>query len=241
MACLHAVHSQISIHAPPRGATGQEKHLTGRAHFNSRPSARGDVSIFMRTFCDDEFQFTPLREGRRSSVNDGWTIKLFQFTPLREGRRFDCLRRRCKSQHFNSRPSARGDAVCVHILGGQDISIHAPPRGATRACSARKQAIGISIHAPPRGATISFFRSSPSVDISIHAPPRGATDGGVARRNRRVISIHAPPRGATLLHFLLQRIHLFQFTPLREGRQSSFAADALANYFNSRPSARGDR
>ena len=197
MACLHAVHSQISIHAPPRGATGQEKHLTGRAHFNSRPSARGDVSIFMRTFCDDEFQFTPLREGRRSSVNDGWTIKLFQFTPLREGRRFDCLRRRCKSQHFNSRPSARGDAVCVHILGGQDISIH--------------------------------------------APPRGATDGGVARRNRRVISIHAPPRGATLLHFLLQRIHLFQFTPLREGRQSSFAADALANYFNSRPSARGDR
>ena len=113
MACLHAVHSQISIHAPPRGATGQEKHLTGRAHFNSRPSARGDVSIFMRTFCDDEFQFTPLRGGdAAASMMAGL------------------------SSYFNSRPSARGDdlIVCDDVVN-LNISIHAPPRGATPSAS----------------------------------------------------------------------------------------------------------
>ena len=55
----------ISIHAPPRGATGRRiRWLRPLANFNSRPSARGDLAG-----CDDapspkEFQFTPLREGR---------------------------------------------------------------------------------------------------------------------------------------------------------------------------------
>ena len=61
---------------------------TSRAmYFNSRPSARGDL----RT----GHLVTPLDE--------------FQFTPLREGRRMRALLR----------------------SGVQNISIHAPPRGAT--------------------------------------------------------------------------------------------------------------
>ena len=56
---------KISIHAPPRGAT--DPRLKGHAL--------------------DEFQFTPLREGRRDSK-----------------RTVDAL------WNFNSRPSARGDA-----------------------------------------------------------------------------------------------------------------------------------
>ena len=78
----------ISIHAPPRGAT--DARLAGRNrphHFNSRPSARGDV-----------FRIT-------SDARD-----IFQFTPLREGR-------------------PDGYAPCEVIFF---ISIHAPPRGATR-------------------------------------------------------------------------------------------------------------
>ena len=56
--------------------------------------------------------------------------------------------------------------------------------------------------------------------ISIHAPPRGATFGVPHCNRSAVISIHAPPRGATgkgvgVHGFFL----LFQFTPLREGRQ----------------------
>ena len=77
----------------------------------------------------------------------------FQFTPLREGRpcggfrRFRCL-------YFNSRPSARGDKSSIVPLKHPQISIHAPPRGATYARDVIVRLKLISIHAPPRGATV---------------------------------------------------------------------------------------
>ena len=125
---------------------------------------------------------------------------------------------------------------------GTFISIHAPPRGAT---SGRTQASGaghISIHAPPRGATnfrqgrkkVTIFQFTPlregrlvglrvcgkSTQISIHAPPRGATKAGRTVKIRQHISIHAPPRGATACaNREKEWREIFQFTPLREGRQ----------------------
>ena len=100
-----------------------------------------------------------------------------------------------------------------------DISIHAPPRGATGAEWAIPEEHSISIHAPPRGATIVVFSLSVWRCISIHAPPRGATRLSCRHRPRLddfnsrpsargdgnigkvpcflCISIHAPPRGAT--------------------------------------------
>ena len=78
----------ISIHAPPRGATSFPPTQALRTrYFNSRPSARGDMYGYLGTISVYEFQFTPLREGRR---------KVFPAV-LR------CI-------NFNSRPSARGDA-----------------------------------------------------------------------------------------------------------------------------------
>ena len=120
----------ISIHAPPRGATGQ-RHNRGiprnfnsrpsargdnasnprTAHlqyFNSRPSARGDELQIFKGACP-KFQFTPLREGRPATQSTTSRRSVFQFTPLREGR--------------PARPRRRKRD------GG--ISIHAPPRGAT--------------------------------------------------------------------------------------------------------------
>ena len=56
----------------------------------------------------------------------------------------------------------------------------------------------ISIHAPPRGATRRGEVYGLQWKISIHAPPRGATrDVDEQRTVTRYISIHAPPRGAT--------------------------------------------
>ena len=80
------------------------------------------------------FQFTPLREGRPllMRVCAGQHSTRFQFTPLREGRR---------------------EALQAPINRVHDISIHAPPRGATRRAAARFGRFRISIHAPPRGAT----------------------------------------------------------------------------------------
>ena len=126
-------------------------------------------------------------------------------------------------------------------MNKENISIHAPPRGATRERdvhgdaedfnsrpSARGDALPqsisvkhlhISIHAPPRGATTHAPCASLCHIISIHAPPRGATRQAAQQQQERNISIHAPPRGAT--------------TPLLTFRRG-------AAHFNSRPSARGD-
>ena len=59
----------ISIHAPPRGATIHTDTLRNAlAHFNSRPSARGDARRVREVGGLGPFQFTPLREGRPSSA-----------------------------------------------------------------------------------------------------------------------------------------------------------------------------
>ena len=101
----------ISIHAPPRGATRdfERSSFTAR-NFNSRPSARGDGRMGVLNPLRWEFQFTPLREGRRYASGNP-----------------DLQR------YFNSRPSARGDTtLACDVLASYWISIHAPPRGATR-------------------------------------------------------------------------------------------------------------
>ena len=166
---------RISIHAPPRGATRFDfalvwlcKHFNSRPSargdkkkatatqaipdFNSRPSARGDKNtskIFSRIIL---FQFTPLREGRLSKSSLCLYAPIFQFTPLREGR-LGIAVLKFSSFHFNSRPSARGDVPFVQQHQPSDISIHAPPRGATRPNDPVDALFPISIHAPPRGAT----------------------------------------------------------------------------------------
>ena len=107
--CSVSLSSLISIHAPPRGATNRGERAPSPCNFNSRPSARGDGCA--------QYWF-PVPE-------------VFQFTPLREGRRQPGGKRR-NTHDFNSRPSARGDKSPGRTPGGSHISIHAPPRGATR-------------------------------------------------------------------------------------------------------------
>ena len=80
--------------------------------------------------------------------------------------------------------------------------------------------------------------------ISRYFNSRPSARGDRAAERRRLhprISIHAPPRGATSRALLVARkLHLFQFTPLREGRLLALTCLPMAFYFNSRPSARGD-
>ena len=167
----------------------------------------------------------------------------FQFTPLREGRQ---LRRSpCSppSSNFNSRPSARGDGNWVRKIKTIDISIHAPPRGATCGRPPSPQSgRPISIHAPPRGATL-YQRETTPLQVGFQFTT--LREGRRPFRGREVlfrrISIHAPPRGATFSAFVQRQKALFQFTPLREGRRAPCWLRASSTYFNSRPSARGDQ
>ena len=126
------------------------------------------------------FQFTPLREGRRLAGRRTGACAYFNSRPSARGDECRCCKSRGNSYfnsrpsargdsgqwshrkqlpYFNSRPSARGDCKIddVHFLF--PISIHAPPRGATRRSSWGQSRKSISIHAPPRGAT--FWRWSP--------------------------------------------------------------------------------
>ena len=187
----------ISIHAPPRGAT----------------------TLVLASRLATLFQFTPLREGRRTQQPLMWMKKLISIHAPPRGATARASSRQQKRQHFNSRPSARGDNAPERRGGTQlpDFNSRPSARGDQANLAAIQKCL-ISIHAPPRGATpagqptstISHFNSRPSargdrrgrnlrVDfpISIHAPPRGATPHAGEPRSRRSISIHAPPRGAT--------------------------------------------
>ena len=254
----------ISIHAPPRGATsactsglvfphlfqftplregrlGQNAGKRRGIYFNSRPSARGDITADIDPDNNEVFQFTPLREGRRQFVirwlfvfisihapprgaTGGWrrlalVHRRFQFTPLREGRRMP------RGTHPNSLA----------------ISIHAPPRGATpQAPPCRRLARYFNSRPSARGdynrciqRRTNLFQFTPlregrlelikkavaCLSISIHAPPRGATKMWKEYYKKQSISIHAPPRGATRRWRTFPQLARFQFTPLREGRQ----------------------
>ena len=188
-------------------------------YFNSRPSARGDILTKEQNAQIKISIHAPPRGATLEAVFVA-IDPLFQFTPLREGRRLNQRISKVPA-YFNSRPSARGDAVEMSSIVSDKISIHAPPRGATGKSEKQVKYASISIHAPPRGATLSMYNRCSGRYISIHAPPRGATYIGLndkdekrqfqftplregrptdERRKRpgRPISIHAPPRGATL-------------------------------------------
>ena len=231
----------ISIHAPPRGATWQPTRRAwmdtfqftplreGRllftmciippVYFNSRPSARGDLSGAATARTTIRFQFTPLREGRRMRTCSPTCPLSFQFTPLREGRR---------------RRGACGGPAAV-------ISIHAPPRGATRPSRWRFFQADISIHAPPRGAT----RRVPG--LSQHGGnfnSRPSARGDNAEKSDIVMpqDFNSRPsaRGDQTTSTSTFAIWRFQFTPLREGRHQWGVWVTAYAHFNSRPSARGD-
>ena len=144
---------RISIHAPPRGATNvywlrplaeqfqftplregrlpTEDSAVATPNFNSRPSARGDVCGFLRRGITRLFQFTPLREGRRKAGKFPSAAILFQFTPLREGRLHSVLADKFADK-FQFTPLREGRPHLAATLTAEYISIHAPPRGATR-------------------------------------------------------------------------------------------------------------
>ena len=78
------------------------------------------------------FQFTPLREGRPRKPSQNEICLHFNSRPSARGDAADVHAGRGKVTDFNSRPSARGDAWMGEEALEDLISIHAPPRGATR-------------------------------------------------------------------------------------------------------------
>ena len=78
--------SNVSIHAPARGATAAAISVShADAGFNPRPRARGDRVRSRHATIDRWFQSTPPREGRLARRRSASTMRKFQSTPPREG------------------------------------------------------------------------------------------------------------------------------------------------------------
>ena len=210
----------ISIHAPPRGATGSQARrrlpfgyfnsrpsargdLSGAlffvppSYFNSRPSARGDVKIPL-LHGGELFQFTPLREGRPLRFSFPHATRVFQFTPLREGRHSAKIAIYCRDIfQFTPLREGRPWLLCRLLLMPFHFNSRPSARGDFSAPSIL-QVRPISIHAPPRGAT-----SAPAgVFVRINFNSRPSARGDVRQSCQSTVTVS------------------FQFTPLREGRPS---------------------
>ena len=147
------------------------------------------------------------------------------------------------ARYFNSRPSARGDPCCVGCLQGHNDFNSRPSARGDIDIPEHDVKAGISIHAPPRGATAaastmaglsSYFNSRPSA--------RGDAHPHSCIRTARIFQFTPLREGrqANCLDYAPDVI--FQFTPLREGRPGKLRQlTTRMTYFNSRPSARGDR
>ena len=229
----------ISIHAPPRGATGDASRQIAGIVISIHAPPRGATSMFCLITSAMIFQFTPLREGRPYGQNV-----------------------RTWSNYFNSRPSARGDALISRLFGCANISIHAPPRGATRRRS--RDGASVLFQFTPlregRQLLIDFrrvvydFNSRPSRE---GRPPNQRRSRALCNFNSRpsargdmngLPGVYPPGifqftplrEGRPFVRLPPVSSDTFQFTPLREGRHMRFTAILEAADFNSRPSARGD-
>ncbi len=91
---------------------------------------------------------------------------------------------------FDPRPREGGDVVGVQRILADEVSIHAPARGATDGLHGCAERLQVSIHAPARGATFLPLDHHGLVRVSIHAPARGATLGSISLCT---LEINRPP------------------------------------------------
>ena len=155
--CIWSMASIISIHAPARGAT----KVT--VHFNQNHS---NISIH-----------APAR-GATGDAKDIW-LAVRNFNPRsREGSDHKCISSASKMRYFNPRSREGSDIQPTRNKRETADKFQSTlPRGERRALlGTLTNDEQISIHAPARGATPfgRIFRLFAA--ISIHAPARGATD-----------------------------------------------------------------
>ena len=84
------------------------------------------------------------------------------------------------------------------VLDIDQVSIHAPVRGATMMARQIRSSMRVFQSTPPCGGRHSYLvEFRPEDVVSIHAPVRGATiyEGDLLHHTH--VSIHAPVRGAT--------------------------------------------
>ena len=231
---------QISIHAPPRGATFQHRHPGNPpSHFNSRPSARGDMWGKVYTDTVERFQFTPLREGRRKRWDSNGAGDDFNSRPSARGDRF-CETRNEAKRRFQFTPLREGRPDAASGETRRMISIHAPPRGATIVSAFSQSCLSFQF-TPLREGRPSNRPSFGCCNEFQFTPLReGRLNSVLVRRTGHHFNSRPSARGDCEHNVKGFSSIQFQFTPLREGRPNFSISFPPLQHFNSRPSARGD-
>ena len=119
----------------------------------------------------------------------------------------DWMQEKGLTRYFNSRPSARGDVKGVGVHGFSSYFNSRPSARGDKCINHTVSVEHISIHAPPRGATAGCITV---VAVSSNFNSRPSARGDNSLKSEAVNS-------------------LFQFTPLREGRQA-FVEFCLKKY-----------
>ena len=147
--------TDISIHAPARGATVGIAMLPPKAtHFNPRPREGGDCSSHRLHQTHPSFQSTPPRGGRLV-LAQRWVVRadISIHAPARgatAGRRHILG----LSDHFNPRPREGGDVI-FDITSESWIAFQStPPRGGRLSWDATRSFPTIFQSTPPRGGRL---------------------------------------------------------------------------------------
>ena len=188
----------VSIHAPARGL----QYCWSTFYVSIHAPARGATERFLALpILLPKFQSTHPHGVRRASAGTPITACLFQSTHPHGVRRQDQCAPRLGRASFNPRTRTGCDATatdykprrwrfnprtrtgCDSYVDWDDdwidqVSIHAPARGATMSCTPILVPLAVSIHAPARGATHGIGDEIHRAPVSIHAPARGATFNG---------------------------------------------------------------
>ena len=211
------IQRNISIHAPPRGATGTHESFHHARTISIHAPPRGATSPFCNPGNRELFQFTPLREGRhllsgtrysacdfnsrpsaRGDLTDGnrGNPNVFQFTPLREGR--PDMPRTSSSVLFQFTPLREGRPDGSVILRRTPKVFQFTPlrEGRLGGSQARRR---LPFQFTPLREGRPFFGCGRSAISTFQFTPlrEGRRDEAGGHVGRLQISIHAPPRGAT--------------------------------------------
>ena len=169
--------ADVSIHAPTRGATRENRLLL----------VAFDVSIH-----------APTRGATRIGLANPHMAVVSIHAPTRGATRRRIPRHALDPVRFNPRAHAGRDPPLRPGSSPAPGFQSTRPRGARHEPSRhRARARNVSIHAPTRGATRPDQANTLRRFVSIHAPTRGATRRPRGARLAPRVSIHAPTRGAT--------------------------------------------
>ena len=215
-----AIH--ISIHAPARGATTSKKWGDPKdKKISIHAPARGATNFSGICKYEPQFQFTPLREGRRGCGDKIRQKAYFNSRPCERG---DGPLAGCgpPGLHFNSRPCERGDDAQNPRKAAPLLFQFTPLREGRPATASPATGCPLFQFTPLReGRRLLPFSSYFMLFIFQFTPLR---EGRLPAKS-----------GAT------RKIKKFQFTPLREGRQDKISSLTAENQFQFTPLREGRR